>query len=244
MGRFGLVLVVLLAVVIGGGYVFLSHLDGIAKHAIEENGSAATKTAVTLESVNLGVFQGRGAIHNLKVANPEGFSPLGAFSFGNVSVKIDPQSVIGRGPILIHEIVVEQPSISYEGQGILSNLGTIQKNVRDYANAMGGGGSKGGGRKLVIENLYLRGGRISISHSQLGAEALSADLPEIHLTNIGKGGGTSPAAVTTQVLNAILASAMKIAVGKLVARLGPMGEIEKLGGLADPLKDLLGIGRN
>ncbi|MFO1187456.1 MAG: hypothetical protein U1E87_08420 [Alphaproteobacteria bacterium] len=244
MGRFGLVLLVLVAVAVGGGYLFLSRLDGIAKRAIEENGSAATKTAVTVGSVSLGVFQGKGAVNELKVANPEGFSALGALTFDNVSVTIDAQSVLGSGPILIHEVVVDKPSIAYEGQGVLSNLGTIQRNVRDYADAMGGGGSRSGGRKLVIENLYLRDGHISISHPLLGAEALSADLPEIHLKNIGKGGGTSAAAVTTQVLNAVLASAMKIAVGKLVARFGPMGQIESLGGLANPLKDLLGAGGN
>lgn len=244
MGRFGLIVLVLIALVAGGGYVFLSRLDGIAKRAIEENGSTATKTAVTVDSVNLGVFQGQGAVHDLKVANPDGFSPLGAFAFGNISVKIDSQSVLGKGPIVIHEIVVDKPSISYEGQGILSNLGTIQKNVRDYANSMGGGGSKGEGRKIVIENLYLRDGRISISHSSLGAEPLAADLPEIHLRNIGKGGGTSPAGVTTQVLDAVLAAAMKIAIGKLIARLGPIGEIERLGGAINPLKDLLGVGGN
>jgi len=243
MGRFGLILLVLIAAAAGGGYVFLSRLDGIAKRAIEENGSAATKTAVTVDSVNLGVFQGQGAVHDLKVANPEGFSPLGALTFGNVSVKIDSQSVLGKGPIVIHEIIVDKPSVSYEGQGILSNLGTIQKSVNEYANAMGGG-SKGAGRKIVIENLYLRDGRISISHSSLGPEPLAANLPEIHLRNIGQGGGTSPAGVTTQVLDAVLAAAMKIAVGKLIARLGPIGEIERLGGVINPLKDLLGVGGN
>jgi hypothetical protein len=238
VGRFGFILLVLIAIVGGGGYYFLSHLNGIAKHEIEAYGGAATKTSVTVESVNLGVFQGQGVLHHLKVANPEGFSALGAFSFDNVSVKIDSKSVLGSGPILIHEIIVEKPRVTYEGHGILSNLGTIQKNVRDFASAMGGS-SKSKGRKLIIENLYLRDGSIEINHSALGAEALSADLPVIHLTNIGKGGGANAATVTTQVLNAILNAAVKASVAKLVTRLGPMGEIEKLG-IPNPLGGLLG----
>jgi hypothetical protein len=239
MGRFWIFLLLLIAIVGGGSYYFLSHINGIVKASIEDYGSAATKTSVKVGSVSLGVFQGKGVIAGLEVGNPEGFATARALSFDNITVKIDPSSLLGSGPILVHEISVEKPSVTYEARGILSNLGTIQKNVSDYASAVGGA-SKGKGRKLVIENLYLRGGTISINHSALGGEALSAELPLIHLKNIGKGGGgANAAAVTTQVLGAILSAATKAAAAKLVAKLGPLGEIEKLG-IPNPLKDLLG----
>jgi hypothetical protein len=58
--------------------------------------------------------------------------------------------------------------------------------------------------KLVIENLYIRGGKLNVSAGFLQGKTLGASLPDIHLKNIGKKqGGASPGEIVEKVINAI-----------------------------------------
>ncbi len=78
-------------------------------------------------------------------------------------------------------------------------------------------GSDKEGRKLIIEHLYIRKGRVDIFSTVLQGKALSVPLPDIHLTDIGKQkGGATPSEVTEKVIGAISQG-----VGKAVARVGP-----------------------
>ena len=55
----------------------LTRLDAIVKAAIEKYGSAATATAVRVESVKIRLKQGSGAIRGLTIANPDGILKIG-----------------------------------------------------------------------------------------------------------------------------------------------------------------------
>lgn len=257
-------LVVLLVVIAGAAYFLFSNLDSIVKAAIEKYGTAATQAEVRLDSVKLSITSGEGSLNGLSVGNPKGFSTAKALTMGLISVKLDTSSVTGSGPIIIREIVIEKPQVTYEvttsGD---SNLQTIEKNTMAYAGASGGtgnsgsassgatatsggggGGSSGGGqeRKVIINDLYVRDGQIGISHQLLQGKTLTAALPTIHLTNIGKDkGGASPAQVAQQVLGSILASASKSASSELTKQLGSLkGAIGGAGDISNQVKGLLG----
>lgn len=236
--------VVVVLVVIGGVgvYVFLN-AGGIIKQIVEEVGSEATKTTVSLSEVDLSIQSGEAALKGFQMGNPSGFKTPKAMSFGIVSVKIDPASVT-NDVILVKEVVIAKPDITYEfASGGGSNFDAIQKNVDSYAKQMGagaGGGAKQdsaeaeGGKKVIIENLYVRDGKIGVSADFLQGKELNADLPTIHLRDIGKkSNGATAAEVADQLMSEISKSATKVVsslgVGKMMdAAKGAVKDAEKM----------------
>jgi len=236
--------VIVLLVVVGGVgvYVFLN-AGGIIKQVVEKVGSEATKTKVTLSSVDLSIQSGEAALKGFQMGNPSGFKTPKAMSFGVVSVKIDPASVT-TDVIRIKEVVIARPEITYEfASGGGSNFDAIQKNVDAYAKQMGAGGGGGaksesadskGGKKVVIDNLYVRDGKIGVSADFLQGKEMNAALPTIHLKDIGKkSNGATAAEVTDQLLTEISKSATKVVsslgVGKMMdAAKGAMGGATKM----------------
>ena len=85
-----------------------------------------------------------------------------------VSLTIDVTTVFSD-PVVINEIVIEKPEVTYAIGDNTSNVDEIQKNVNDYAGANGGGsGGDGGsseGPKLIIEHLYMRNGTVSVTRA-------------------------------------------------------------------------------
>ena len=150
------------------------------------------------------------------MGNPSGFQTDSAIALGEISVKLDTNSVTEQ-TIVVKEIAVTQPEVTYEVGQAGSNIDAIRRNVEAFAAAQGGGvgGTSGGSeqpasedsgaeRKLVIDDLYIRGGTVNVSASFLQGETLSAVLPEIHLTDIGKGtGGATPQQVVELIVAAL-----------------------------------------
>ena len=206
------VIVVVVAIAV---YWFVGNLDSLVKTAIETYGSDITKTEVTLDKVELSPTSGAGSLSGLTMGNPAGFESDHAFKLGQVSVALDTES-IGGDTIVIKEVVIAAPSVTYEIGSAGSNIDAIRKNVEAYT----GGGSSGGDQKesdvkLVIENLYIRDGNVNVSASALGGKSLGAPLPAIHLKDIGKkSGGASPGEVTNQIIKAVSSGATQ-AVGTL-----------------------------
>ena len=91
-------LVVLVLLVAGGAFYMYSNLDHWIKVAIEKYGTAATQTAVKLDSVKLSLADGQGSLSGLSIDNPQGFSGnVKAFYLGNIQVKVDVNSIRGSG---------------------------------------------------------------------------------------------------------------------------------------------------
>ncbi len=129
--------------------------------------------------------------------------------------------------------MIQGPDVVYEfGKVGGSNLDTLNKNVQSKAGS--GGGSSSGDKKgpnIIIENLYLRDGKVSIIAPLLN-EKMSVPLPTVHLKDIGKEGkGATPEEVADQVMDAILKGAQdavdqaKIDVNKLTG--AAMEQVDK-----------------
>ena len=193
---------------------------------------------MSLAEVEISATSGEGILRGLKVGNPEPFKTDSAFSLGKVSVTIDP-ATITSGTIVIKEIVVSLPEITYELGSSGSNIDAIQKNVENYLGSSDESGSTqeatataeddGEGTKLIIENLIIRGGKIKVSATLLKGKTLDASLPDIHLKDIGKDeGGASPGDIIEKVV-----ASLKEGVGSGVAGLNIEG---LLGGVGDAAK--------
>lgn len=209
---------VLVVIVVGIVVVLYLNSGSIVKTAIETVGSRATQTKVTLDSVDLSPASGEASLKGFQMGNPAGFKSKSAMRVGEVSAKVDVGTVMSN-VVVIKDVVISAPDITYEidSKGA-SNFSTIQNNVQSFAKSMGAGQGgatktvpeKEGGKKVIIENLYIRNGKVGVSAAFLGGKELSAPLPTIHLTNIGKDkGGATPAEVADKILTAISQSATK-----------------------------------
>ena len=243
------VLVVIVAV---GVFVLLGSLNDIVKAAVEKIGSDLTQTEVTLNDVNIEETSGKGVLRGFRVTNPAGFSDDDAFKFDEVSVTIDATTILSD-PVVIKEIVIIGPQVVYEFGERGSNLDRLNENVQSKAGSGGGSGSEG--PKFIIENLYLRDGKVAV-RAPLLDDKIMLPLPTIHLTDIGKEGrGATPGDIADQTMEAILASTSRavsranIDIGALTRSAGEAAKeaqkaIEKAGGDAgEKVKGILkGIG--
>jgi len=233
------------AVAIAGAFFYLlDNLDSLVKTAIEEAGSRVAGVKVSVADVKIAIKEGRGTIKGLTVANPKGFTSPTAISLGEVAVALDTGSIT-RNPVVITDVLVAAPQVTYELAAGGSNIDAIRKNVQSFA---GGGKSEpaakdGASKKLVVDKLVVKDGKVSLATPLPGGKA-GASLPDIQLTNIGKAsGGATAAEVAGQLLDAISKTALKSVAGLGIDSVvqgakGAAGDAVK-GGL-DQFKGMLG----
>jgi hypothetical protein len=200
-----LLLVVVLSIVAAGAASMW--LGRGVKLAVERFGPGIIGAPVTIGSVVLAPWSGRGAISNLVIGNPPGFKGDRALSVGAVDVKIKLSSLVSD-TIVVDSVVVRDPEIFYEMGPGGSNLARLQKN------AEGGKGkpeASQGGKSLLIRDLKVSGGQVGVSAAGTGVKM---PLPPVQLSNLG-GKGRSPAEAVSEVLGAISGSA-----GKAVSNIG------------------------
>lgn len=186
-----------------GAYMLASNLDGLVKAAVEGYGSDVTGTKVRLAGVEISPASGEGTLSGFVMGNPSGFKTDHAVAFDSVRVKVN---FAGSSPqkVIINEIAINKPNVTYEMGAAGSNIDAIQKNVERFMGAGGSSSGGGDGPKVIIDDLYIRGGIINVSAAFLQGQALSTPLPDIHLEDIGKdSGGASPAEVAEQIVSEI-----------------------------------------
>jgi len=202
-------------VAIAGGMYYLSQNAGkIVESVIEEQGTRATQVAVALDAVDISLTDLKAGLRGLTVANPEGFKTDRAISLGEISIKIAKDW--SPDVIVIDEVMVNAPEITYEIGAGGSNIAAIQQNVENFMKVMSGPEKAGSsapaeqaegdkeGPKVVINNFYIKNGKVNVSASLLQGKSLTTPLPDIHLKDIGKDdGGASPAEVVNQLIAAI-----------------------------------------
>lgn len=198
--------VVIVAIVVVVAYTLYSSLDSIIAAGIEKYGSQYTGTAVRVGGVDLDPVSGKGEINGFSVANPAGFETPTAIDVGTIALAVDIGSVTGD-PIVIKEIVIDKPRVTYEIGANGNNIDALARHVESEIGSgegKGKGAPEGGGRKLIIEDLYVKGGEVSVSATGLGGKTVTADLDNIHLRNIGKGEG----GVSQEQVAAIIAATL------------------------------------
>lgn len=181
----------LVAVLLVVGFLFL---NPIVEKGIEEAGPRMLKAPVTVGSVRLSPFTGNGTITGLVVGNPEGFKTPHALKLDRVHVDVSLSS-LWTDNILIRQIRIDSPEITYElGQGG-SNLARLQKNIEEFTGAAAEDGklveegepapAEGEEAKMRIDELVITDGKIHLAATALEGEA-TIPLPEIRMQEVGE----------------------------------------------------------
>lgn len=207
MKIFALLLGLLLALGVAA-YLFLaSRLDSLVVDGVNTYGPRITQTKVELVAAKLSPLSGAGELTGLSVGNPRGWSDGRAFYLGKVQVGVAPMSVFGD-PIVINEIVIDQPEFAYETTFVSSNIKDLLKNIEKFTG--GGDGGKeptakdGQSRKFIVKKFRLTNGKATVG---TGGNALVITLPPVSLDNLGVAeGGLTAGQLSGALMNNVLGS--------------------------------------
>jgi len=234
------VLSIVIVLVMGTIVIGLIYLGPIVKLGIEDFGPQIVGVPVTVDNVNVSLISGSATIQGLVVANPKGFSNPDAIKIGRMSITLDAFSVTSN-KILIHSVRIESPEIIFEGRLKGSNLSKLLSNVNSAPSSASpsttvAGTSSPPGKpapKIEIDDFLITNAKVDVGISGMMSKVLP--LPEIHLTNLGKGsGGLTPAELTKTILRTLLTDTIE-----LVAQ--SLGDIKNtLQGLTGSLTSSLG----
>jgi hypothetical protein len=239
MRRWLPVLALVLAVAAGGVYWLYTSLDTVVKAAIEHFGPDLVGAPVRLAQVQLSAKDGRGTLRGLEVGNPQGYSAPRSLRAGTIAVAVDPRT-IPADVVVIREILVEAPEITYELRDGRSNLEAIQRHIENHArrasagsqgNAAAAGGS---GRRYIVDRVTIRGARVTMTNAALKGGGLVFALPDVVVRDIGRREGGVSAAQAASVVTAALVArvAQKILTSAdLLRRGGVDGALDALRGL-------------
>jgi uncharacterized protein involved in outer membrane biogenesis len=201
-----LIIAAVLVVIVAALLLFgLSKIGPLIKTAVNTYGPQITKTEVRLGDVGVSIFSGEANLKDFFLGNPKGFNAPQAMKVGSISVNVDEKSLT-KDTIVIDKVEVDRPEITYEKAGGTDNIQTILNNVKSAtgpaATAKKPAGEKGGGKKLLIRDFTLKGGKVNLTMTGLAGKTVTADLPDIHLRDIGKD-GTSPAEAFREIFAAL-----------------------------------------
>lgn len=206
---------IVVVVIIGVAILVMGNLNSIVADAIETYGSQATGTAVSVDSVDIELREGRGTVRGLSVANPEGFAEPNALTWGEVTIDIDPASVTSP-PYVVDEVRVEAPTASLvlNERGEM-NLRVIQQRLQRGQNAGQEGGQKAGQKggqkeegssgespRLKIRSFAFERGEVQVHTAEVGGKDVRVDLPPLVLKNLGGRDGATATEIGRQILTA------------------------------------------
>lgn len=210
---------VLVVLIIGLVVTVVLSINPIIEKAVNTFGPKITDTDVRLGSANVSFLSGSGSLSNLFVGNPKGFSSPSAMELGDISIRVDKNSLTSD-TIIIEKIVVTNPRLTYETKGKTNNIQTLLDNVKRNASSDGSGSAKGdsgstkgdtaaegeseaSSKKLVINELLITGGEINLVMSMLGSRNVTVPMGDIRMTDIGRDKKADPAEVFARILGAV-----------------------------------------
>ena len=143
------------------------------------------------------------------MGNPKGFKSDHAMKVASINVDIDEGSIT-KNPIIINKIEIVAPEITYEKISVSNNFQVLLKNIQNSAKIKGKtqtqSSSDGGlqDKKIVINNVVLKEGKVNLVMAALGGKEITAPLPDIHLKDIGKNkNGVTPAQAFEQIFSSL-----------------------------------------
>jgi hypothetical protein len=221
---------VAVAVVVIGVLVLLGKINPIVKNGVEKAGPAILKASVTLDAAKISFFSGSGELQGFTVGNPESYKTTHAFSMDRLKIDLDVKSVTSD-KIHIKNIIIDSPSIIFEGSFGKSNLSQLQANAAEFTGSGDGAGkregSDGGGKKLLIDHVVIDNGSISVSMELLQGQKLTVPLPRLELKDIGK----DKDANISEALGEILAAVNKAVIPAVQSGVSDIGGgVGKTGG--------------
>jgi len=216
--KIGAVVVLLIVVALT---VIALYLDAMIKAGVEAVGPRITGTPMKLDGVNLSLLSGQARLKGLVVGNPPGFQTERAFKLADAKVKVDLKTALSN-KLVIEEILIDGPEITYEGGLSGSNISKIQENVTAFGKSVApkdAAESKAQKKdptqkKVQINHFILKNAQVNASATGLKGQTMAVTMPDIHLKDIGReSGGIAPETAAAEVFAAINKSVVQSVAG-------------------------------
>lgn len=230
--RLVLVLVILLIAAVGVGFLYI---DSIAKHGIEKGGTYALGVQTTLDSADVGVFDGTFAMSGLKVANPAGFKSDAFMSLGEGGVSVSFGS-LRQEVVELPTLTLSTLTVNLENKDGKANYQTIMDNLKRFESTE----PAEEGKRFVIREVLIRDVAINVEVLPLGGALSTVTVPikEISMKNVGES-GVGKSGLTLGELAGLIVKTVFAAAIQNGKNLIP-GDV--LNGLGEGLKGLEGLG--
>src|SRR5437667_713203 len=168
------------------------YFNSMIKAGVEVVGPKITGTTVKVDAVDISPFSGQGRFKGLVVGNPHGFQTEHAFKLADAKVKVDLKTAL-TDKLIIEEILIDGPEITYESGPSGSNLSKIQENVAAFGKSVApkdAAESKSQKKdptqkKVQINHFIVKNGQVNLSASILKGKAFTVRLPVLNLRDIG-----------------------------------------------------------
>jgi hypothetical protein len=231
-------IVVLLGVVIAGvTYYAFQNVNGFVEQIIEKTGSEMTQTAVGVGSVDLKLLEGAGAIYNLSIANPKGYSANSLFVAKSISLALDIESL--TQPVkVIKSVNVGEISLLAEQKNIKdTNVQALLNNMQKAAGSAAKASDKSKSDVLIaIKKITFSATTIDLQTEKFGGKAIT--LPSFSLTNIGTAKkGVTPEQAGQQITQQLMAKVKAAVKQELSSLLTDKAKDELKSQLKDKLKE-------
>ncbi len=221
-------------------------LNALVKGGIETMGSRILGVPVTLEDADVTLLSGtsmHAGLTGLVVNNPEGYETAFAVSLPEIRIKVDWNSLL-TDTVIVEEVRIVKPAMTFEWSLRGSNLGTIHENVKRNT----GSGSDDDDQEkdakpeerqefdksVHIKKVTVKDALINVSLVGGQSEVTQLPLPDLELRDIGNpSGGTTfsqaSAVIFEQIYDAIDKAVMKPGIllpqgvkqlGKSIGRMG------------------------
>ena len=204
----------ILLITVASIWLVIANLDSIVERIVEDAGSEAIGTNVSLENAEVKLANASAALRGLTIENPAGYSEKYAFELGSIEVAIDPETVTAT-EVVLPKIVVDRASLTFEQKGNSSNLQALLNNLSSGTGSSAESSSDDSEQiTLVINEFVLAGTAMTVLHDQLD-DPISFVLPDIVLKDIGRvGAGVTAQQAAQQIIKPILDRAQDAAIDK------------------------------
>ncbi len=209
------IIVTFLALIVGSIFLFLTGdaLNELVKSKIEEVGKQVTEQTVTVESVEIKLFDGTGKINNVVLPNPEKYSADIAFSLKEITLAIDSAS-FATDLIVIDKIIINKPEAFVE----FTQSGS--SNIQDILDAIKRNSPKPNNEEILeksdkpktrepfirVNHFVLANTALTMDLSKLDNKVYELTLADINLTNIGGDRGVPASKFGAELLKQALSS--------------------------------------
>ena len=219
-------------------------LNALVKGGIETMGPRILGVPVALEDVDVTLLSGtsmQAGLTGLVVNNPEGYETASAVSLPEIRIKVDWNSLL-TDTVIVEEVLIVKPSITFEWSLQGSNLGMIHENVKRNTGSGDDDEEKDAGpekrqefnKSVHVKKVTVKNALINVSFIGGRSEVTQLPLPDLELRDIGNpSGGTTfsqaSALIFEQIYDAIDKAVMKPGIllpqgvkqlGKSIGRMG------------------------
>ena len=212
MKTVGIIVGVLLIVVVGVVVYIAQNVNSLVEGAIEDLGSQALGTNVRVASVDISLTEGRGTIKGLEIANPKGYDGPYLMQLDEITVALN-LAELSTETVVLDTVLIDGARIAAVVKGKDdSNLQTLMDNL-DAGSAAATESETGGAETtIIIDQLDFTNAQATVD-AVLLSEQIEINMPDIHLSGVGrKEGGATAAEVASQLIKPITEAVVREAI--------------------------------